>query len=183
MDAYDLVSLNANQIAIIAKADSSSIVKQRAIGVCSVIQLQEGSTFISPSNDAYNYFSLYEQKTLKANEKIAPVALPPVNSIRVIQAPKNGILEIKYHQDLKERMWHYTPKAGFVGKDIAEFEVPIMGIMVRVKNVYEVTKLWINNNEANHLCKKVEWKISQSDQPDVLSGDYAAWQRSANLRE
>jgi VCBS repeat-containing protein len=181
MDAYDFASLNANQIAIIAKADSSSNAKQRAIGVCSVIQLQEASTPIGPENQAYDYFVLFEQKTLNEKEKIAPVLLPTSDALRLTKMPQNGMLEIKYQKDLKERMWHYTPKAGFVGKDTAEFEVPIMGTTVRVRYVFEVTKLWINHNEADHLCKKVQWKISQSGEPDPSSTDYAAWQRSANL--
>ena len=181
MDAYETVSLSGNQIAYVAKADASSSSKIRAIGGCSVIQLQEGSTHITPENQAYDYFVLFDQKTLKQKEKTAPVSLPPVDALRVTKAPKNGTLEIKYQPHLKERMWHYTPRAGFVGKDTAEFEVPIMGTTVRVQNVYEVTKLFINHNEADHLCKKRTWKISQSGQSDTSSTDYAAWQRSANL--
>ena len=188
MPAYDS---GASVIYVAAKAQASQRTTKNALnklGVCSEYRANANHS-VSPMDSAVHYFQKYkkgpEVEVLKPN---GVLGFQTDSKLIVVKPPMHGSLMLSMpdatENNLRKYNYQYIPNKDYVGLDNFDFEVSLNGKSLRIYYQIEVYAEDVNMNHVGYCNwdnQKYYRKISQSGQPDALSGDLAAWQRSANL--
>ena len=140
-------------------------------------------------DSAVHYFQKYkkgpEVDVLKPN---GVLGFQTDSKLIVIKPPMHGSLMLSMpdaaEDNIRKYNYQYNPNKDYVGLDKFEFEVSLNGKSLRIYYQIEVFAEDVNMNHVGYCNwdnQKYYWKISQSGEPDTLTGDLAAWQRSAQL--
>jgi hypothetical protein len=123
------------------------------------------------------YFDLVPGKI-----KLLTGTFDPKAPAQLDKPPRHGTMtRMPFTETDHHEAWVYEPKEGYLGNDRAEFLVEIQGVLVRAVYIFRVTNLCTQceSGEADHLCKKSSWVISQSAFED---NDFANWYSTPSLQ-
>jgi hypothetical protein len=153
-------------------------------GVCEISRPDSGVE-IRPTTNGDSYLARYHN----SDPRFSGFSFDGEGlKVTVIKRPPHG--RVSLTDDPMASSWglyHYTPDAGYIGKDRFVMQVEKSGIKVRINYLIES----VDANEAIYVrgddglqrmlyCNPESWKISQSDF-NSGSQDYAAWQRASQL--
>jgi hypothetical protein len=178
-----------NAPVMIAQANQAQLATNnidRTVGVCHIVpngpyhDRDSAENLIEPAVAAFEYFRLYEHRTVSFQAKVT-----------ILQNPKHGILK-----DVGEGVYSYQPNFGYLGKDQATVSVEIGGFKVKVAYFFQaIDGVAIGNTTYKDLCGKkgYRWKISTTldangnstltavDYLPTLTGDSASVTDAATL--
>ena len=189
IDALPNYLNDATPVIYVAEKSQSARTRQATqlnkMGVCGAYQGNEEQE-INPIFRAEDYQRRYKKGPPVLYKQGTDMAADMSTVIEVLRQPQHGKLELKDPDaefgDFKKYRYVYTPSQNYEGLDEFEFKVSVKDKELRI--LYQV-KVYGEGDSPKYenLCesKKWFWKISQSGEPDALTGDLAAWQRSAQL--